>query len=92
MSRLSQEWIEKNLTIPRQIKSLEYDFSNGYYFLLLLKQKGFLSDEEFARAGNSADPDTIKNNFEVLAPALLQLGIKFSKKHIAKVNLWIYTL
>ena len=68
------------------IKSLEYEFSNGYYFLLLLQQKGLLQDEEFEKAGNATDPELIKSNYAILVPALHRLGMTFSKRDVAKVS------
>ena len=92
MSRLAQQWTERNFSLPRRIKSLESDFCNGYLFLCMLKQKGYLSDEDFETCLDRPDPATSEQNFRLVASVLEDLKITLTKKQIANVGFVSFSL
>jgi len=86
MSRLAKDWIERNVTLPRKIASLEREFSNGYLFAVILRQYGLMTEEDADLILDRNDPISSSNNFSVLLKTLKKIGINLKKANIANVS------
>ncbi len=86
MSRLAQNWIETNFSLPRPISTLEKSFSNGYLFIKILEQKRIIQTEEVNEVIDGETPGVILKNMNILSRGLKLMNIHLSKQQIADVN------
>ena len=87
MSRLAEEFISKNFSLPRPIKKIEHCLANAYILCSIARQLHILSEEDFEQVSDTEAPDDIMHNFQILSKSLHKLEIKMTRKDIANVSI-----
>ena len=86
MSRLASEWAEKTFKLPRKIlPKVERSLANGYLFLVMLKQCGCVSDDDFDAANDGTTPDVVMKNFTILAKSLKEMDLSIKKSQVVSI-------
>ena len=86
MSRLASEWAEKTFKLPRKIlPNVERSLANGYLFLVILKQCGCVSDDDFDAANDGTTPDVVMKNFTILAKSLKEMDLSIKKSQVVSI-------
>ena len=85
MSGLALAYLGKNFKFSQPLECIERDFSNGYLFMMILFQQGYIDLETYELVSDVLEPEAVLRNFQVLSKVLRPHGIKLSRSMVANI-------